>query len=297
MAISTKTFLAVLITLLHGVFLFAQQIPDSAYHPKISEIHFKNCKSRIFIDEAHHNFHTGDDRYGPFASLLRRHGCDITSSTNGFSAEHLKNMDVLIIANALHASNNVNWNQPNPSAFTKEEIENVKKWIYEGGRLFLIADHMPFSGAASELAASFGFTFYNGFLIDTLNKINGDLFCLADNSLVRSKLTESVDSIYSFTGQAFDIPSSATAVLTCDERFVLMMPDRAWEFTSSTKIISPKGKCQLATLTYGKGKIVVSGEAAMFTAQLSNGKKVGMNSNHAKNNAKFLLRLIEWLCA
>jgi hypothetical protein len=48
----------------------------------------------------------------------------------------------------------------------------------------------------------------------------------------------------------------------------------------------------------GKGRIVVFGEAAMFSGQLGAGLswiKVGMNSSEAKNNYKLLLNIVHWL--
>jgi hypothetical protein len=84
-------------------------------------------------------------------------------------------------------------------------------------------------------------------------------------------------------------------LITLHERFMILMPQRAWQFDSTTKRQSGKGLSQLAILNYGKGKLVVSGEAAMFTAQLSNGKPVGMNSKKAPYNYGLLLSLIHWL--
>ena len=46
-----------------------------------------------------------------------------------------------------------------------DEIKAVKKWVNDGGSLFLIADHMPCAGAAKDLAAEFGFEFTNGFVL------------------------------------------------------------------------------------------------------------------------------------
>lgn len=48
---------------------------------------------------------------------------------------------------------------------------------------------------------------------------------------------------------------------------------------------------------YGKGKVVVFGEAAMFTAQLAgpNKNKTGMNNLVAPENYQLLLNIIHWL--
>jgi hypothetical protein len=52
---------------------------------------------------------------------------------------------------------------------------------------------------------------------------------------------------------------------------------------------------QGAYMNYGKGRIVVFGEAAMFTAQLQGKNKIGMNEKSASQNAQFLLNTLHWL--
>ena len=58
-----------------------------------------------------------------------------------------------------------------------------------------------------------------------------------------------------------------------------------------------EGWSQGACKKYGKGKIVVFGEAAMFTAQLAgpNKRPIGMNSPDAQENHQLLLNIIHWL--
>ena len=48
---------------------------------------------------------------------------------------------------------------------------------------------------------------------------------------------------------------------------------------------------------YGKGRVAVFGEAAMFSAQLAGPERrpVGMNKPEAPQNPQFLLNLIHWL--
>lgn len=48
-------------------------------------------------------------------------------------------------------------------------------------------------------------------------------------------------------------------------------------------------------MKYGKGRIVIFGEAAMFTAQLQGKNKMGMNTKSASQNAQFLLNTLHWL--
>ncbi|MFT5253862.1 MAG: hypothetical protein ACI87N_002915 [Flavobacteriales bacterium] len=57
-----------------------------------------------------------------------------------------------------------------------------------------------------------------------------------------------------------------------------------------------EGWPQGAYKKYGKGKVVVFGEAAMFSAQLAGAKKkMGMNNKVAPENYQLLLNIIHWL--
>jgi hypothetical protein len=114
--------------------------------------------------------------------------------------------------------------------------------------------------------------------------------------LKKTALTAGLDSIYSFTGQAFQTPESATGVLVLDDQFENLLPTEAWDFNRNTKKESTVGMKQGAFFEYGKGKVYVSGEAAMFTAQLAQGtRKVGFNAPIAKHNATLLLNIVRWL--
>ena len=276
---------------------FAQQVPDTLFRPVIQNPKYAaNQGPIVLVDGAHHNFHTTDNRFKPFSLLLRRDGYQVKGGSSQFSESSLKDAGILVISNALNERNREDWSLPTPSAFTDDEIKAVEEWVKAGGSLFLIADHMPFPGCNEKLAAAFGFTFYNGFAFDTTKQGAPDLFSVTNKRLVSNPMTTGLDSIYSFTGQAFDIPASATPLLILDENFKIWSPQVAWEFKKKTTKISGNKKVQIATLEYGKGRIVVSGEAAMFTAQVA-GKSTKMGFNHpvAKHNAEFLLRLIHWL--
>lgn len=276
----------------------SQQIADTLYSPEIlNPVYNKGAGSIVLIDEAHHNFHTLNGRFRPFANVLEKDGYFVKASTEPFTAVQLSNAKILVIANALDSSNLQQWSLPNPSAFTDTEIEVVNEWVKNGGSLFLIADHMPFPGAAEKLAASFGFKFYNGF---AMKKGGKDIFSVG-NGLIVNTLTkgrseaETITSLQTFTGQAFEIPENAQAIVVLNSKFTLKMPTVAWEFKTDTPEISCEGLAQGAYLKYGKGRIVVFGEAAMFTAQLQGKNKVGMNLKSASQNFQFLLNTIHWL--
>jgi uncharacterized protein (DUF2249 family) len=288
--------LLLLICLL-GFTVIAQQVPDTLFQPVIQKPTYGVNKGPVvLVDEAHHNFHTTTNRFKPFSILLRRDGYQVKGGASQFSKKALDDVRILVISNALNERNTQDWSLPTPSAFTDEEIQAVEAWVKAGGSLFLIADHMPFPGCNEKLAAAFGFIFYNGFAFDTTKQGAPDLFSVTNKRLASNKITAGLDSIYSFTGQAFDIPASAIALLTLDENFKNWLPRVAWRFEQETIKISADKKVQIAMLEYGKGRVVVSGEAAMFTAQVAGGvNRMGFNHPIAKHNSEFLLRLIHWL--
>lgn len=298
-----RTLLTIAFLVITAVLVRGQQVPDTDYRPVIDKPAYRPDKGPVvFIDEGHYNFHTINDRYLPFSLLLIRDGYRTEGYPGPFEMKRLKKGKILVISNALNEANLEDWYKPVYPAFTDEETETVRQWVEEGGSLFLIADHMPMGGAASKLAASFGFGFTDGFAMDTARS-GPALFTRAEGTLADNIITdgdnasETVDSIYSFTGQAFTIPDDATPILTFDDRYLLLLSDTAWVFNEKTVFKPIAGWSQLAYREYGKGRVVMSGEAAMFTAQLAGPQKAraGMNSHFAKRNFQLLLNIIHWL--
>jgi hypothetical protein len=225
----------------------------------------------------------------------------VEASNSVFSPSTLGSLDLLVVANALHPRNESDWSLPTPSAFSQEEIQAVKVWVESGGALLLLADHMPFPGAAADLASAFGFALNNGFAMDTTAQ--GPLvFRRSDGSLTLHSIVsegEGVDSVASFTGSAFQPPDGAVTLLTLPEDIVSLMPETAWEFSTDTRVLDVGGWAQGAVLEVGRGRIAVFGEAAMFSAQRAGPERIpmGMNAPVAAQNARFLVNLVRWLTA
>lgn len=183
--VNLKSLSIIFLTLV-SISTFGQQVADTLFTPDITNPAYRKGEGPVvLIDEAHSNFHTKNGRFKPFANVLQRDGYVVNPSASEFTVDQLAKGKILVIANALHPSNATSWTLPTPSAFTDEEIVVVNNWVKEGGSLFLIADHMPFPGAAEKLAASFGFKFYNGF---AEKKFGKDIFT-PGNGLVVSAIT------------------------------------------------------------------------------------------------------------
>ena len=281
----------------------AQQVADPNFKPAVGRPAYKEGRGPVvLVDEAHHNFHTASGRYRPFAELLRRDGYRVEPSTAPFTKESLRRAQVLVISNALHARNLTDWSLPNPSAFTDEEIAAVREWVRGGGALLLIADHMPMGGAAQKLGEAFGVRWNNGFAL--VPDVRAPLvFSRADGTLKDHAITrgregvEKVEAVATFTGSAFQLDAGAEPLLVFGQEVVSLTPQVAWQFTEQTPRVAVGGWYQGAALRFGKGRVALFGEAAMFTAQLAgpNRSPVGMNAPQARHNARFLLNVLHWL--
>ena len=165
----------------------------------------------------------------------------------------------------------------------------------------MIADHMPFAGAAQKLAAAFGARYNNGFAINESERGKPMLFrrseqLLADHPITNGRdASERIDFVATFTGSAFETDETFRPILTFGESVVSLTPEVAWRFTDDTTRIPVAGWCQGAAKRHGKGRAAVFGEAAMFTAQRARGRSIGMNSPDAEQNAQFVLNVLHWL--
>lgn len=276
--------------------LSGQQVADTSWNFAEAQPRFAaGAGAMVWIDAAHHNFHTLSGQYGAFGRILRADGFQVSSNDQPFSAASLKSCNILVISNALDSSNIGNWNLPTPSAFSSGEMVAVENWVKQGGRLLLIADHMPFAGAAHDLAARFGFEFENCFAFDMRNR-NTERFLKSNKTLADNEITRGVDTVVTFTGSAFKAPKGAKPILTL-KNYMLSMPQTAWNFEEDTPVTPADGYLQGAYMLYGKGRIVVTGEAAMFTAQLVGPRRnpIGLNAPEARQNNELLLNIMHWL--
>ncbi len=245
------------------------------------------------IDSAHNNFHTADGRYAPFAALLRNDGLRVEAGVGRFTDERLRGVGILIIVNALAAEDTEEWRLPNPSAFSPDEIAAVRRFVEGGGSLLLIADHMPFAGAAQDLGAAFGIEFDNGFATD--GDQNPDIFTRENGGLADDPLTIGVRQVRTFTGTGFRARDGVRPLLRLDARWSVLLPEEAWAFSDQTPKRSGEGALQGALLEVGAGRVAVFGEAAMFTAQVTGSKRAGLGAPGAEDNKRFALNVINWL--
>lgn len=207
-----------------------REIIDVAHVPEIESPAFTPGEGPpVWIDAGHNVMHDAEGTNWAFGEMLRRDGFRVRTWTHVFTDSLPEVGDILVVSNALADRNAEDWSLPTPSAFSGAEVGRLAGWVSDGGRLLLIADHMPFPGGAADLGAAFGFEFSNGFAIDTATESKSQsylpwtgsstfTFRRADGSLVAHTILQGrsewsrVDSVMTFTGQAFRSPAAAAAL-------------------------------------------------------------------------------------
>jgi hypothetical protein len=276
-----------------------QQQPDSNFDASVTHPAYPKTHPRILFDEAHNNFHTAAGRYKPFVDLITNDGYQVVPNKQKFATETLKEFQVLVIANAL-GSSNADAPEASDPAFTQPECDTVREWVRNGGALLLIADHAPAGGAAAILGASFGVEMSKAYTGDPANfqRIALDVSwimysrenkALGDHAITRGRDdSERINRVLSFTGQSLKGPQGSTPLLK--------LSDAAYDVfdgnkPQQAKIGSAAGRSQAVALEFGKGRVVVFGEAAMLTAQEKN---FGMNYPGV-DNRQLALNVMHWL--
>ena len=277
----------------------AQQAPDPEFNTSVENPAYKKDGPRVMFDEAHHNFHTIEGRYKPFVDVLMNDGYNVIRNRQPFTKARLSGFKILVISNALGAEEDDD-EGADKSAFTDEEIQAVHDWVKGGGALLLIADHAPFGGAAAALATRFGVESSKGYTFDEKNSVAGSpshlIFSRENGLLASHSITEGrgenerVNLLRSFTGQSFKGPKDAVAILKLSDTATDSPNFQAQE------PVSAAGRAQALALKFGKGRVVVQGEAAMLSAQVSGpqNRRMGMNVP-GNDNKQYVLNLMHWL--
>ena len=279
--------------------LGAQQKADPEFNAAVEHPAYSKGGPRVMFDEAHNNFHTTTGRYKPFADLIMNDGYRVVRNRQTLTKTLLNSFKVLIIANALGAEE-MDDEGADRSAFTDEECDAVRDWVRGDGSLLLIADHAPFGGAAENLAKRFGVEMSKGFTYDVENSVNGDpsliVYSRENKLLLEHPITggrdgtERINRVMTFTGQSLKGPAESSVLLKLSDT-AKDMPD-----PNSKAVTSAAGRAQGIAFKFGKGRVVVLGEAAMLSAQVTGAEnsKMGMNVP-GTDNKQFAINIMHWL--
>jgi len=188
--------------------------------------------------------------------------------------------------------------------------------------LLLIADHTPFGSAAAILSRQFGVEMGNSFVFDLANSTVDDPTILVfsrENRLLGDHIitngqtpSEAVTRVVAFIGQSLSIPAGEAALmklgatayeaptsqdLDAAEKAAGQVPANALDILAHAKPVA--GRAQGVALSHGKGRVVIVGEAAMFSAQIlsedgQDEEKFGMNTP-GNDDKRFVLNVLHWL--
>ncbi len=306
-----KVLLAILVLVVLGVgYLYLNPVgarPDGTFDAAVSTPAYTSEHPVVLFDEGHNNPHRIDDRYAPFAKLLRNDGYELRAHRGAFTRESLQDANVLVIVNASGGTNPqlFGFNLPalrkgerDAPAFTAEEIQVIAEWVQGGGSLWLVADHYPFGSAAASLASAFGVTMHGGYVEvadqfpnqgdpSTLEFVRSTATLLVHPITEGRSLAERLIRVVTFTGQSLDGPDSASAFMR--------LPLKAKEFVPPPPNFqeTQAGDAQGLAMDFGGGRVVVLGEAAALTAQVDGTQRFGMNV--APENKQFVLNVMHWL--
>lgn len=297
------------------------QQPDPNFKPQSRTATFTATDSPlVLVDEAHHNFLTIHGRYMPFEMVLSSDGFTVKSNTKRFTASHLDEADILVIANALDYQRK-DWQPPFGSALDDDEVTSVKQWVIDGGALLLIADHAPFPKAIENLASAFGFQFSNGHVEPSLfrktdntlsdhaitrgknataNRANTSMFLQELKSIApqtNAAKMNKITQVKTFGGSAFKAPKDADVLMKLGSGVISLETKIPFQVDSSARKIPVENWSQGAVMTLGQGRIAVFSEGTMFSSQfyMTTDQKRGFGSIDAEQNEQFLINVMHWL--
>jgi hypothetical protein len=285
---------------LQSLTVAAQQIPDTGFNTTVARPTYSKNYPRVVFDEAHNNFHTTTGRYKPFVDLIISDGYNVVPGRKVFSKPSLSTFKILVIANALGAED-MDEEGADRSACTDEECDVVRDWVKGGGALLLIADHAPFGGAAESLGKRFGVEMSKGYTFDPDNDFKSSgtstlLFSRENKRLLDHPITrgrnedEIINRVLTFTGQSLKGPEGSSAFLLLSQT-AMDKPDRG-----SEKSVSAAARAQGIAFKFGRGRVVVLGEAAMLSAQVVGAEKRPMGMNvQGSDNRQLALNIMHWL--
>jgi hypothetical protein len=274
--------------------LTAQQVIDTAFRPPVDRPAFaRGTGPLVLIDQSHFNA-VDSTRYQPAMDLLRRDGYVVAILNGPLTPSALARVRVFVSflygSSARTAMNLLRQENPgitNLGAFTDAEVAVVRNWVEDGGSLLLAVDHQPAPLAAGALAGSLGVSFLNGIAyIDPSARL---VFRRAEGTLLDHPVTHGIDQVATFGGSAFKLDREGQPLL-------VLGTDVRMYFASDSTERPVNGWLQGAAYTLGKGRVVIFGEAGMFTAQFSTpGTPMGMNAAIARQNPQLLLNVVHWL--
>ncbi|HEY7169818.1 MAG TPA: DUF4350 domain-containing protein [Vicinamibacterales bacterium] len=247
----------------------------------------------IAIDEAHGHEGAASGFFKPLADLLKGDGGRVVPYRDGFAAASLAAIDVLVVPG-------------DGTRIGDREGDLVRDWVRGGGSLLVAATAPAWVDAGERLAARFGVEAGGGRVFDRLSgggittalefsRGNGRL---GDHPILRGRgRTEQIARVRTAAGESLGVPRGAAALLklSATAREAMTRDDlESEEFAARQEAgiagsfsIPVAGRAQAVALPFGKGRLVVLGDASLLSA-------AGLGASDA-DNRQFALNVVHWL--
>ncbi len=306
-----KRLATILALVLAGAGCDEGQQGDRSFQPRVERPAYTDSHPTVLYEDGHKTPHTSKDKYRAFVELLRQDGYSVRSHRGEFTPPALEKARVLVIVNA----GGTEKAGEHFAAFMAGECGVIEAWVRGGGSLLLVADHAPYGLYAAGLARRFGVTMSGGTTADSvhMDPTGHDetqfLFGVPGLPLGSHPILsgrderERVGRVRAYTGQSLVPPPGATALLP------LAPTAQDWTLPTGERLVKARragrvvfdgpfpvhaGACQGFAMEYGKGRLVVLGEAAMLTAQRRKEARWGLSEPGA-DNQQFALNVAHWL--
>lgn len=288
----------------------AQQINDSLFNTSIVYPAYKSSGPQVLIDAGHFNlFSAYTNRLEPLTKLLEADGYGVDTTRRRFSRNLLSNDDILIILTATGGSPGSD--STYLSAFTDFEIEALYNWIRNGGSLLFGIDHSPYNYAGEKFLRRLGVEINFGGIEDSIYSEAGvekgpdgrraTLIFSRKNGLIGNHPVnngrspdEEIKKVAVFSGQSMKGPKGSSVLLK--------LSPTAYNTGSGTVASYRKsiGNYNAAAIAFslGKGRVVVTGDCSMWTAQFVSLNDTSVEFGMARkdlDNRQFALNVIHWL--
>jgi hypothetical protein len=302
---------------------------DPNYKATVAHPAYGTAHPRVLLDEAHRETNTKAGPYGPFADLLAADGYTVSANGAFFDAEALQGVAVLVIPNARGSDDPRAAGMP---ALAPDEVDAVATWVEGGGSLLLVGDEAMFADAAEALAKRLGVDLPGGRALDSTHadtafagratlEFSDANHLLGDHPILQGRDPgERVHRVLAFGAEALTGPPGSAVLLRLSDQALEVPATTAAEMKAKLDAAladaqsrggqvqirlqppaakSAAGRAAGVAFAFGKGRVVVLGDAAMLSAQVlaspdGQSRAVGFGVP-GTDDQQFALNVLHWL--
>lgn len=218
------------------------------------------AKKKICFDYSHNNkLRLEETPFNSLMDFLAESGFLLAKSELGFiNKNYLQQFDCLVIGNMFE------------SFFEIEEIENIVKFVKEGGGLLLISDQggdYDNHNNISELASQFGIYFNADHMYDPDHFVDKTDFIIVDNFRPHF-ITQGVGNVVHSSGCSLTLSEEETTPDTVVDGIIFASESARHNSYNGIEWIDEEcpGAVILAVAKYFKGKVAAIGNLSMFSS-------------------------------